>query len=93
MVVNVASPAYLPADGDGIQGQFVRPEDVVLYEKYVKCFEFEEVNNQQEETLLHVYKENQNWPGKLNLLIQKLNFNVDNRAIPEEWGPARIKCR
>ena len=92
MVVNVASPAYLPVNGDGIQGQFVRPEDAVLYEKYVKCFEFEEVNNQQEETLLHVYKENQNWPGNLNLLIQKLNFNVDNRAIPEEWGPARIKC-
>ena len=93
MTANIASPIYLPTTGDGIQGQFIRPEDVILYESYVECLEFEEVNNKQEETLLHVYKENQNWPGNLNILIQRLNFNVDNRAISEEWGPARIKCK
>ena len=92
MVVNIASPIYLPVVNNGIQGQFVRPEDTILYEKYIKCFEFEEVDNSQEEALLHVYKDNKNWPGNLNLLIQRLNFNVDNRGIPEEWGPARVEC-
>jgi hypothetical protein len=46
----------------------------------------------QEEVMLHVYKENQMWPGNLNLLIQGLDFNVDNRAIPDEFGQARIAC-
>ena len=46
----------------------------------------------QEETLLHIYKENKEWPGNLNLIIQRLNFNVDNRAIPEELGEKRMSC-
>jgi hypothetical protein len=28
----------------------------------------------------------------LNLLIQGLHFNVDNRAIPDEFGTARMDC-
>ena len=92
LTVNVANPPYLPLTDHGIQGQFVRPEDTKIYETYINCFEFEEVNNIQEETLLHVYKENENWPGNLNLLIQKLNFNVDNRAIDDDWARARIRC-
>jgi hypothetical protein len=46
----------------------------------------------QEETLLHIYKENKEWPGNLNLIIQKLNFNVDNRVIPKELGERRMSC-
>ena len=32
------------------------------------------------------------WPGNLNLIIKKLDFNVDNRAIPEELGERRMTC-
>ena len=93
MVVNVAHPNYLPAEGmHGICGQWVRPEDADAYAQYVRCFEFENVDLKQEEVLLHIYKENREWPGNLNLLIQRLNFNVDNRAIPEDLCSARMKC-
>lgn len=94
MTANVARPAYLPAaDGyEALTGQWVRPEDAAIYSTRVQCFEFENVDLKQEEVLLHVYKENQNWPGNLNLLIQELNFNVDNRAIPEELGERRMNC-
>ena len=95
MVVNVARPKYLPkvwSGETGICGQWVRPEDAAIYSTRIQCFEFENVDLKQEETLLHVYKENQNWPGNLNLLIQELNFNVDNRAIPEELGERRMTC-
>lgn len=94
MVVNNAKPNYLPAldTYQGICGQWVRPEDAAAYGKYIQCFEFENVDLKQEEVLLHVYAENQNWPGNLNLLIQNLNYNVDNRAFPEELAERRIRC-
>lgn len=94
MTVNNARPDYLPPieQFNGVAGQWVRPEDVDAYGYYISCFEFENVDLKQEEVLLHVYKENKEWPGNLNLLIQNLNFNVDNRAVPEELGEARLTC-
>ena len=92
MTVNVAQPTYLPAIGDGVCGQWVRPEDAAAYEKYIDTFEFDEVNLSQEETLLKIYKENKNWPGRLNLIIKRLNFNIDNRIIPDEFAQARMTC-
>ena len=93
MVVNIAHSNYLPAEGKhGICGQWVRPEDCQLYSTRIQCFEFDNVDLKQEETLLHIYKENKEWPGNLNLIIQKLNFNVDNRVIPKELGERRMSC-
>ena len=95
MVCNCARPSYLPDRLEQPQffGQFVRPEDVPLYDPYVDAFDFDCSELKKEETLLHIYKENQNWPGNLNLLIDNLNYNVDNRGIPEEFGQGRINCR
>jgi hypothetical protein len=93
MVVNVATPGYLPQNGThGICGQWVRPEDCELYSTRINCFEFDEVDIKQEETLLHIYKDNKEWPGNLSLIIKRLNFHVDNRAIPEELGERRMTC-
>ena len=49
--------------------------------------------NQKEASLLKIYKEDQKWPGNLNLLLTNFNCNVDNRAIPEEFALARMQCR
>ena len=93
MVVNVAKPPYLPTNGThGVCGQWVRPEDTELYSTRVRCFEFDNVDLQQESTLLHIYKDNKEWPGNLALLISGLDFHVDNRAIPEELGERRMTC-
>ena len=88
---NLAYDAYIPRK-DGIRGQWIRPEDIELYEPYVHCMEFVSDALSKEATLLHVYKDNGEWPGNLNLLITNLNYDVDNRAIPEEVGEARITC-
>ena len=94
MTVNVAHPSYLPTLGaHGVCGQWVRPEDLDTYAQYIDTFEFGEVNLSQEETLLKIYSENRNWPGNLNLIIKKLDFNVDNRALPEEIGKVRTSCK
>ena len=93
MTVNVAHPSYLPTNGShGICGQWVRPEDTQLYSTRIRCFEFDDCATlKEEETLLNVYR-SQMWPGNLNLLIKRLDFNVDNRAIPEELGERRMTC-
>lgn len=88
---NIAYDAYIPRI-DGICGQWIRPEDVKHYEPYVNCLEFDGVDLAAERTLLHVYQENQEWPGNLNLLLKNLNYNIDNRALPDEIGPIRVRC-
>lgn len=95
MVCNCARPDYLP---DSLKlpqffGQWVRPEDVPAYEPYVDAFEFKTDDLKKEEALLRIYSEDKNWPGNLNLLLDNLNYHVDNRGIPEDFGENRTKCR
>lgn len=93
MVANNARPAYLPrTEQNGICGQWIRPEDVDVYATRVDCLEFEGVDLNQEEVLLKVYKEQRTWPGNLNLILKNFNYNVDNRAIPEDLAAARMHC-
>lgn len=96
MSCNCARPGHLigVSNAVGIHGQWVRPEDADTYGKYVDTFEFENVlqDLKKESTLLHIYKDNKEWPGNLNLLIDRLNMNIDNRAFPDEFGAFRIDC-
>ena len=82
---------YIPRD-NGIYGTWIRPEDIQIYENWVDTFEFITDDLKKESTLIHVYKDNKQWPGNLNLLLTNLNYNVDNRAIPEEIGKIRANC-
>lgn len=91
MCPNVAYDAYIPR-ADGICGQWVRPEDTRYYEPYVNTFEFITDNLEKERTLLNIYKDDQEWPDNLNILITNLKVDVDNRAIPDEFGPIRVRC-
>lgn len=88
---NMAYDAYIPRE-NGICGHWIRPEDTGVYSQYVDAFEFRGVDLKQERVLYHVYAENGNWPGNLNLLLVNFGVNVDNRAIPEEIGELRTKC-
>lgn len=88
---NLAHDSYIPRE-NGIYGPWIRPEDVKEYEVYVDVLEFITDDLGKERTLLHVYKDNGNWPGNLNLLLTNFNINVDNRGIPEEIGKNRMTC-
>ena len=96
MTCNCARPAHLIANAGlpCIKGQYIRPEDVKLYEKYVTSLEFDAVHDSltKEETLLDVYKNKGEWMGNLSLLITHLNTNVDNRGILDEFGERRMNC-
>lgn len=91
MCPNLAYDAYIPRE-NGICGQWIRPEDIAVYEAYVDTFEFIADELKREQVLFHVYKDNGAWPGNLNLLLTNFGVNVDNRALPEEIGEIRSKC-
>ena len=92
LVANLCFDGYIPRP-NGVCGTYVRPEDVSVYESYVSTLEFETDDIKKEAILLKVYQEDKNWPGNLNLLLTNLGEHVDNRAIPEQFGSARIQCR
>jgi len=93
MVVNKCMNGYMKRR-DGVCGPYIRPEDIDTYAEFIEHFEFDADNSlQKEHTLYHVYAENKNWPGNLNLLLTYLNMDVDNRGfevIPVEEGDTKI---
>ena len=90
LFANMANEGYIPKE-TGLYGTFVRPEDVKTYDNWITTLEFKSDRLSEEETLLKVYQA-QDWPGNLNLLFPKLNINVDNRAIPDEFAVTRANC-
>lgn len=96
-IPNIAYEPYLPHK-DGICGQWIRPEDVEKYEKYINILEFY-INGdnkiQKEATLFKIYAEDKNWPGNLSIIIDFLNYNVDNRLFYDENNLAerRMNCQ
>ena len=91
LCANLAYDAYIPRK-EGICGQWIRPEDVDTYGAYVSAIDFVTNSLDSEKTLLDVYKFDKTWPGNLNLIITNLNYNVDNRLIPEDLGATRMNC-
>ncbi len=82
---------------DGIQGTYVRPEDIKHYAQYVDHFEFDVKTLEQERTLYKVYAIEQNWPGNLELLLTNLNYSVDNRGFEalegDNFAERRMNCQ
>lgn len=91
MSPNLAYDAYIPRE-NGVRGQWVRPEDTDRYGAYIDTYEFATSDLQKERTLFHVYAENGEWPGNLNLLLTNLDFDIDNRTVPDEVIEARMVC-
>ena len=78
---------------DTIHGTYVRPEDVDEYEKYVSHMDFGKQELEKERTLVKIYKEAKNWPGNLNILLEGLHYNIDNRGFDENFAKRRLTCR
>ena len=92
LIANYCQDSIFSDGKSGICGTFIRPEDIPVYEPYVKTIEFVSSNLNQEEGLFKVYKRG-TWPGNLNLLLTNLNTHVDNRAFPEDFAKTRVKCK
>ena len=89
---NVAHYNYLPRE-NGINGTWIRPEDLHLYEDVFAAAEFEGVNLDQERALFRIYAEQKKWPGDLNYIITNIGTNgYVNRMLPEDFTKARLNC-
>ena len=90
-VSDLANLPYFPDTGDmNLTGFWIRPEDISKYEPYISTIQFSAI--EKEESLLKIYKKNQEWPGNLNLLISGLNYSVDNKFISDTFTDRRINC-
>lgn len=77
---------------NGINGQWIRSEDVDLYKNYIDVLEFENVTPRQEEAFYRVYGMRQYWTGNLNPLITNLNYDATSRLIPQSITECRLNC-
>jgi hypothetical protein len=81
-VPNIAHDGYLPR-ADGICGQWIRPEDIDMYEEYVDAVEFGGVELSKERALYRIYHDEKNWPGDINMIITNFNHAGVNRLLPQ----------
>lgn len=77
-----------------IKNFFIRPEDILLYAKYVDTFEFKDINNNEAyNTLYEIYAIEHKWNGKLNEIIFNYDGEEDNRTIIPNFGKYRLRCQ
>ena len=96
---NKAYDAYIPHK-DGICGQWIRPEDLDLYEPYATVCEFRTFDIQldgnyliYEKTLLNIYKNEKKWTGSLNDIVKDLGLQTINPGTYDDLGKRRLNCK
>lgn len=95
---NKAYEAYIPRE-NGIHGQWIRPEDLYLYDENNAICEFRtfdvplEGNHLiYERTLLDIYKNQKRWDGRLSNIIKDIGINNLNSMVDEDIGKHRLNC-
>ena len=79
---------------NGICGQWIRPEDLHLYDERLTdaVTEFDFCRLTEEEALYRIYSDEQRWPGPLNYIVQNLNDDALNRLLEPGIGLTRLNC-
>lgn len=90
-VPNICYQDYLPHQ-NGIHGQWIRPEDLHIYELYIDTIEFEDCNEIKEQALYRIYMEEHEWPGDFDMLFTNFNHPGVNRMIEPIVGRTRMSC-
>ncbi len=81
----------LQVGGNPLKSFFIRPEDVVDYEKYIDVLEFYGDEHVQA-VAYKVYAHDKQWAGSLNEIIIGLEQEIDNRRIAPAFGNLRMRC-
>lgn len=91
-VPNVCYQGYLPHE-NGIHGQWIRPEDLTLYNKYIDIIEFEDCDRiEKEQALYRIYMEEHEWPGDFDMLYTNFNYKGVNRMLDSDLALRRMTC-
>jgi hypothetical protein len=87
---NIAHQGYLPFTG--VNGSWIRPEDVDKYEDTITIIEFEDCDKKKEQALYRIYAEQHEWPGNISMIISNLENDCVNRMLPPEFTISRLNC-
>ena len=77
----------------GVCGQWIRPEDILLYEPYIEICEFEDADPSKEEALFRIYALVKEWPGDVYDLFTNIGIHATNRLIMSEDTKYRLNCQ
>lgn len=77
---------------DGVCGQWIRPEDLKVYERYAEYIEFQGIDHKAEEALYRIYIEQHEWPGECDLIWNDFNVYALNRMIGSDISTIRLSC-
>ena len=94
-VANLAYEPYIKHK-NGLIGGWIRPEDVDIYGEYISILEFYAPKAlEKEASLYNIYAVKKTWPGNLNLLIDNLEIDFDNRLLYDEenFAKRRMACK
>ena len=80
-----------PNAKNGVIGNWVRPEDIDVYEEYIDTFELWGESNFVKASI-KIYKEEGKWDGDLMFLIPDLGYNIDNRTLNKDITKGRVNC-
>lgn len=86
---NVAQSSWKYAPD--IKKFWIRPEDMITYEKYIDVCEFFG-SEQHMSTLLKIYKKDKKWFGDLQEIIIGLNQPLDSRFVIPRFAERRVGC-
>ena len=88
---NIAHFNYIPQT-DGVNGTWIRPEDVGMYEPTVAVIEFSDADRSKEQALYRIYAEQHAWPGEVSMIITNIGKDCTNRMLPPDFTEARLNC-
>ena len=81
----------LPRD-NGVNGNWIRPEELEYYEPYIDTIEFGLQPQKREQALFRIYAEQHEWAGELGRIIHDLNYIGTNRMLNPEYTIKRMNC-
>ena len=92
LVANLSFLDKLPRV-NGVNGGWIRPEEVENYENYnVTVLEFWDCDLKKEQALYRIYAEDKQWPGDLGIIISDLNYLGNNRLIVPGAFIRKLNC-
>ena len=93
-VPNLAFNDTLPHK-DGICGQWIRPEDLSMYEEYIDTIEFEDIDSTKEQALYRVYMKQEGWKTNISSLITNLSKSIpaSNPLLDSDITKVRLNCK
>lgn len=90
-IPNIAHLDAIPRE-DGINGNWIRPENLESYSLYIDAIEFGSQPERREQALFRIYHDEHEFPGDLGKIVQDLNVTGVNRYLGDEIMLRRMNC-